>query len=216
MPKGKKAANAVTATSSSSGTTAAGAARSVRAAGAASGAGKTVSKASLKRAAHQSTQPRREPSKSCKVSSGNDAHTGLTPKLAALSSGDGSVPNVTFTLDSDEDDSRPASRTRAAAACKRGGRPVASKAFVHVGPGGSGKRYTGVSALKAAKKAWRDSKQLQSITVRAVDGGKEHTLEASAWVGPAGKDGLGANKFGNKPASSRTGTKGRRSASTCK
>lgn len=198
MPKGKRAARASMPKSGSSSAEA----RSVRAAGAASGAGKTVSKASLKRAAQQSTVSL-EPSKSCKVSNAEGVHSGLTPKLAKLHSGDGGVPD-TFTLDGDDDDSH-ASRTRAAGTGKRRRQPVhpaSSKAFLHVGPGGSGKRYTGISAEKAAKKAWRDSKHLEWITVRAVDGGQESTLKASAWTGSGG-DGVGAKKFGKKSTSSR-------------
>jgi hypothetical protein len=35
--------------------------------------------------------------------------------------------------------------------------------FTHVGGGGTGKVYKGHTAEKAAKKAWRDSKQLAEV-----------------------------------------------------
>jgi hypothetical protein len=192
--------------------------RTVRAEGAASGEGKTVSKASLKRAAAQqqtsslvlepharleatsSAAGRRRSTKSTKTSSGNDVHSGLTPQLAAMSGG--GAPDM-FSLggDSDDDAGTPAARTRAAGKAQQP-HQAGAKAFVHVGAGGTGKRYTGVSAEKAAKKAWRDCKQLLEITVRQVDGGAESTFQASAWTGSGG-DGLGAKKFGRKSAGSR-------------
>lgn len=217
-PRKSKAAKAA---ASSSAAGAAAAPRAQRAIGAGSGTGKTVSKATLKRDAHQamSLQPLAR-MVSPKAAAGADVHSGLTPHLEALrASGDG--PSE-FSLSSEPlfspSATTPAARTRshakpgagkggkgkpvsasektlAAAGTRRVAEDAPAAAYLHVGAGGTGKRYTGVSAMTAAKKAWRDCKHLPDITMRAVSGGEETTFKASDWTASA--EGVGAKKFGD-------------------
>ena len=223
------------------------ASRATRPVGAGSGGGKTVSKASLKREAHQamSLEPARTrgpPTKSPKTSLDGDVHTGLTPHLSAasldgpsdLDLGSPAVPArgprtrsqkvsggggggaaaewQLLALQAGKGKGRGRGKgggggsAASAPGCTAGRRRGAAKepasaAFSHVGAGGTGKRYTGTSAEKAAKKAWRDCKHLTEVTVRGADG-QDHVFQSSAWTAPSS-----AKKFGQQE---RSGGKGGR------
>ena len=71
--------------------------------------------------------------------------------------------------------------------------------FVHVGGGGTGKRYTATSAEKAAKKMWRECKHLAVIEVKGSDGNVQR-FKAADW---AGKGPQGGKKFQEKGRSHR-------------